>query len=983
MTPMAHLRLQKLSHDDTIQPMTAPPFDGLASPAFGTRRQRLAVAVMALAAFALRLMHLGQQSLWYDETVSVYLAGQPAAALIAHTARDIHPPLYYLLLRGWLLLAGYPTGQADPTGHGLEFMAAFLSLCFGVLLVPLTWQLARRLGLASLSAGLAALLIALSPFGVWYSQEVRMYTLGACLGVIVLLAALPFLRRTASPGRLRRAALLYALAAAAGLATLYYFAFLLISLNLLVLAALAMLARSGDRPEQGGAELARSGDRPEQSGAELARSGDRPEQGGAMLARSGDRPEQGEAELARSGDRPEQGGAELARSGDRPEQGGAGRARSGDRPEQGGAGLARSGDRPEQGGAGRAVGASRGQMLLLWLAAQAGALLLFLPWLPTAWRQVTDPPVPPWRVAPQLLAALLESWSALILGQAASLAQFWPLLLLALALVILGILAARRSPIPHSPFAIHQSTILLAAALGPLLLILLASLWTPLYHVRYLFTFSPPWSVLLAMGLAALWRWNTRLSRALALTSLILLVAGSAVALRSFWSDPAHAADDHRAAVRQLAQRWRPGDVILANAGYAYTALLTYWPGPVAWHGRLTDYTPAVAERTANEQGAVILQTGHIDGEAGLGWGDANSDFYALPAEAMRRALANLAGQTDRLWHYRIYDTVNDPQGAIRAALEGGWTLFDDRVYSGEANLRVQGWQGMRQASSSELAPAAATFGGWLELRLPSGAAPSQVEAGGALDLPDALWRRDPAQPGQPAALSLRLVDAEGAVWAAADEPLGGNVLDLTTASELVQPLRLAIPPGTAPGPYELVLVVYDPQTGQPLSAASAAGEVSSQAPLGQVEVVRPAQPPAAPRAVADFGPLRLVEAATPAAAISPGDAIPVELLWQAAPDFAAEPLVVVVQLLDSAGGVAASLEAEPLAGRYPTTQWQPGELVRDRQVLTAPASLAPGRYQLIVGLYRAADGQRLMTDGGLFGLAEQGFYEVEAIDVR
>ncbi|MEI2692056.1 MAG: hypothetical protein V9H69_21065 [Anaerolineae bacterium] len=64
--------------------------------------------------------------------------------------------------------------------------------------------------------------------------------------------------------------------------------------------------------------------------------------------------------------------------------------------------------------------------------------------------------------------------------------------------------------------------------------------------MRYLFTYSPAWSVLLAMGLAALWRWNTRLSRALALTSLILLLIGSAVALGSFWNDPAHAADDHR-----------------------------------------------------------------------------------------------------------------------------------------------------------------------------------------------------------------------------------------------------------------------------------------------------------------------------------------------------------------------------------------------------------------------------------------------------
>ncbi|HRI57946.1 MAG TPA: hypothetical protein PK170_12725, partial [Anaerolineae bacterium] len=264
-TLLPHPRLQKLSHDDTIQPMTAPPFAEPASPAIGMRRQRLAVAAMALGAFALRLIQLGRESLWYDETVSVYLAGQPVAELIAHTGRDIHPPFYYLLLRGWLLLAGYPTGQAAPTGHGLEFMAAFLSLCLGVLLVPLTWQLARRLGLDSLAAGLAALLIAVSPFGVWYGQEVRMYTLGACLGVLVLLAALPFLRTNSSPARLRRAALLYALAAAAGMFTLYYFAFLLISLNLLVILALLLrpplplgegrgeggLARSGDRPEQG------------------------------------------------------------------------------------------------------------------------------------------------------------------------------------------------------------------------------------------------------------------------------------------------------------------------------------------------------------------------------------------------------------------------------------------------------------------------------------------------------------------------------------------------------------------------------------------------------------------------------------------------------------------------------------------------------------------------------------------------------------
>lgn len=831
--------------------------------------------MLTLGALALRLVHLGRDSLWYDETVSVYLAGQPAAELIAHTARDIHPPLYYLLLRGWLLLAGYPTGHADPTGHGLEFMAGFLSLFFGVLLVPLTWQLARRLGLGSLTASLAALLVAVSPFGVWYSQEVRMYTLGASLGVVVLLATLPFVRASSSPGRLRWAGMVYAAAAAAGMYTLYYFAFLLISLNALVLAALVT-------KETG------------------------------LLRRN-------------------------------------------------------------------PVSGPQRHRTLTWLAAQAGALLLFLPWLPTAWRQATDPPVPPWRTMPQVLDVLVESWTALTLGQSATPTRFWPLLLLALALVAIGIFASRRahSAIIHSPFTIHQSTILLVAAFGPLLLILLASLWTPLYHVRYLFTYSPALSVLMAMGLAALWGWNTRLSRALALTSLILLLAGSTAALRSFWNDPAYAADDHRTAVRELAQRWRPGDVILANAGYAYPALLTYWPGPVAWHGRLTDYTPEVAAQAAGQPGPVIVQTGHVDGDAGLGWGDPRSDFFALPLADMQTALRELSARTDRLWHYRIYDTVNDPQGTIRNALDGGWTLTDDRVYPGEANLRVQSWQGMRQAPSSYLPPTVATFDGWLALRFAPDAVPATVEAGAALDIPRALWSRNPDQPGRPVSLSLRLVDAGGEVWAAADEPLGGNMLDLTTASELVQPLRLPIPAGTAPGRYDLVLVVYDPQTGQPLPVDGA-----SQAVLGAVEVTRPAASSPQP-ALADFGPLRLVEATTPAAVVSPGDAVPLELLWQAAPDFAQEPLVVVVQLLDQDGQVAASLEQEPLAGRYPTSQWQPGELVRDRHALAVPDGLAPGTYRLIVGLYRADDGQRLTTPSGLLGLSQQDHVLISEIEVR
>src|SRR5687767_1476745 len=130
------------------------------------RRQphRILLLLALLAGFGLRLYQLGGESLWYDETVSVYLAGQSLPALIAHTARDIHPPAYYLLLHGWRALA-HPS-----LNFGLEFLYAWPSLCFGLLMVALLYPVGIRL-LDRHSALLAAWLAVIHPFQLWYSQE--------------------------------------------------------------------------------------------------------------------------------------------------------------------------------------------------------------------------------------------------------------------------------------------------------------------------------------------------------------------------------------------------------------------------------------------------------------------------------------------------------------------------------------------------------------------------------------------------------------------------------------------------------------------------------------------------------------------------------------------------------------------------------------------------------------------------------------------
>ncbi len=150
-----------------------------------SRWHRPLLLAAILVGFAVRLYRLGAESLWYDETVSVYLSRLSLPAMFAHTAGDIHPPGYYALLHAWQALT------APSLAHGLEFLYAFPSLFFGLLALPLLYALGRRL--FGPRTGLAALWLgAFAPFLVWYSQEVRMYTLGAFLGLLCLWSLLKF-----------------------------------------------------------------------------------------------------------------------------------------------------------------------------------------------------------------------------------------------------------------------------------------------------------------------------------------------------------------------------------------------------------------------------------------------------------------------------------------------------------------------------------------------------------------------------------------------------------------------------------------------------------------------------------------------------------------------------------------------------------------------------------------------------------------------
>ncbi len=144
---------------------------------------------LVVAAFLARSYRLDTQSLWYDEGLSVALAGRSLVTIARNAAADIHPPLYYVALAGWTRFVG-----------SSAFAARFLSVVAGTCLVALTCALGRRLWSPVVALG-ACLLAAISPYLIWYSQEARMYMLVATLGAAALWLSLDLLAAPASASR--------------------------------------------------------------------------------------------------------------------------------------------------------------------------------------------------------------------------------------------------------------------------------------------------------------------------------------------------------------------------------------------------------------------------------------------------------------------------------------------------------------------------------------------------------------------------------------------------------------------------------------------------------------------------------------------------------------------------------------------------------------------------------------------------------------
>jgi mannosyltransferase len=162
-----------------------------------------------LTAFFLRMFNLNTRAMWYDEAFTVLYSQLSFAQMwygtmtqVNGVASDVHPLFYYTLIHDWLPLVG-----------DSPLAVRFFSVMFGVASAAVVYRLTRELWdndrrpmtancIKSRSKTqlplVAALVVAVAPFHIAYSQEARMY---AQLGFFALLLMLGYVMVEKGRGR--------------------------------------------------------------------------------------------------------------------------------------------------------------------------------------------------------------------------------------------------------------------------------------------------------------------------------------------------------------------------------------------------------------------------------------------------------------------------------------------------------------------------------------------------------------------------------------------------------------------------------------------------------------------------------------------------------------------------------------------------------------------------------------------------------------
>lgn len=188
-----------------------------------TRRNLwLSVSALLIGGIAVsRLWGLAAYSLDGDEIFGVLAVRFGWIHLFSEAIRDaIHPPLFYVLLRFWVMIGGESL-----------FWVRLLSAVASILCVAPIWLLCRELDFAPAQRNAALALFAVNPLILFYSQHLRMYSLLMLLSLVSLWLFARLIRAPGEPARRLAGALL-----ATNLALVYthYYGWTVVGLELAI-----------------------------------------------------------------------------------------------------------------------------------------------------------------------------------------------------------------------------------------------------------------------------------------------------------------------------------------------------------------------------------------------------------------------------------------------------------------------------------------------------------------------------------------------------------------------------------------------------------------------------------------------------------------------------------------------------------------------------------------------------------------------------
>ncbi len=207
----------------------------------GLMKKRIGISLLVIALLtgaAVRLNGLAERALWFDEALVVLEAGKPLSKVLGQRAEGIHPPLFRFMAH-WLMKGasgvlvkdstsclseekGAPALMAtDLRESPREIVLRLLSVSFSLISILLFFLLGKALFGAG-TAALAAGIMSVSAFQVYYAQEIKIYAL---LQFLSLLSCLFFIKALKSDKRLYWGG--YALISALALYTHYFAAMLL------------------------------------------------------------------------------------------------------------------------------------------------------------------------------------------------------------------------------------------------------------------------------------------------------------------------------------------------------------------------------------------------------------------------------------------------------------------------------------------------------------------------------------------------------------------------------------------------------------------------------------------------------------------------------------------------------------------------------------------------------------------------------------